>query len=131
MCKARRRWKAEEKSVFGLVELGSMTLRRLGKRTADLTFATEGIAPLHNGAEFRDTADMGRVTIVLLGASTTLLLVAFTKGMSLLHGGQDVMAHLYWAMAALIGVLGANFFAIFHAAQSDRIIRELRAALQK
>ncbi len=73
---------------------------------------------------------MGRVTIVLLLASTALLLVAFTKGLNLLHGGNDVLSHLYWAMAALIGALAANFFAIFHAAQSDRIIRELRAALQ-
>ena len=70
---------------------------------------------------------MGKVTIVLLLGSTALLLVAFTKGLSLLHGSNDVMSHLYWAMAALMGALGANFFAIFHAAQSDRIIRELRA----
>ena len=73
--------------------------------------------------------DMGKVTIVLLLVSTGLLLAAFTKGMNLLHGGNDVITHLYWAMAALLGVLGANFFAMFHAAQSDRIIRELRAAL--
>lgn len=72
---------------------------------------------------------MGKVTIVLLLGSTALLLVAFTKGMNVLHGSADVMAHLSWAMAALIGVVGANFFAIFHAAQSDRIIRQLRAAL--
>jgi hypothetical protein len=72
---------------------------------------------------------MGRVTIVLLLGSTVLLLVAFTKGLNLLHGGTDVMAHLSWALAALVGALAANFFAVFHAAQSDRIIRELRAAL--
>jgi hypothetical protein len=72
---------------------------------------------------------MGKVTIVWLLVSTGLLLAAFTKGLNLLQGGNDVMAHLYWAMAALFGVLGANFFAMFHAAQSDRIIRELRAAL--
>jgi hypothetical protein len=72
---------------------------------------------------------MGKVTIVLLLGSTALLLVAFTKGMNILHGSTDVMSHLSWAMAALVGVLGANFFAIFHAAQSDRIIRQLRAAL--
>jgi len=71
---------------------------------------------------------MGKVTIVLLLGSTVLLLVAFTKGLNLLHGGNDVMSHLYWALAALVGALAANFFAIFHAAQSDRIIRELRAA---
>jgi hypothetical protein len=72
---------------------------------------------------------MGKVTIVLLLTSTVLLLVAFTKGLNVLHGSDDVMSHLTWALAALIAVLGANFFAIFHAAQSDRIIRELRAAL--
>jgi hypothetical protein len=72
---------------------------------------------------------MGKVTIVLLFGSTVLLLVAFTKGLNILHGSTDVMSHLSWAMAALIGVLGANFFAMFHAAQSDRIIRQLRAAL--
>ena len=73
---------------------------------------------------------MGKVTIVLLLLSTGLLLVAFTKGLNILHGSQDIMSHLYWALAALLGVLGANFFAMFHAAQSDRIIRELRAASQ-
>jgi hypothetical protein len=72
---------------------------------------------------------MGKVTIVLLLASTALLLVAFTKGLNVLHGSNEVMSHLSWALAALVAVLGANFFAIFHAAQSDRIIRELRAAL--
>jgi hypothetical protein len=73
---------------------------------------------------------MGRVTIALLLTSTVLLLVAFTKGISLVRGGHDVLSHLYWAMAALIGALAANVFAIFHAAQSDRIIRELRATLE-
>ena len=74
---------------------------------------------------------MGKVTILLLIASTTLVVVAFTKGIALVQGGHDVMAHLRWALAALIGVLGGNFFAIFHAAQSDRIIGELRAALDE
>lgn len=72
---------------------------------------------------------MGKVTIVLLLGSTALLLIAFSKGINLLHGERDVLSHLYWAMAALVGALAGNFFAIFHAAQSDRIIRELRAAL--
>jgi hypothetical protein len=71
---------------------------------------------------------MGKVTIVFLTASSVLLLVAFTKGIHLLHGEHDVLSHLYWAMAALIGTLGANILAMVHAAQSDRIIRELRAA---
>src|SRR5262249_35249690 len=65
---------------------------------------------------------MGKVTITLLVLSTALLLIAFTKGINLLHGGADVLSHLYWALAALLGALTANFFAIFHAAQSDRII---------
>jgi hypothetical protein len=76
-----------------------------------------------------DEARMGKITIAWLLGSTVLLLVAFTKGLNVLHGSTDVMSHLTWALAALLGVLGANFFAIFHAAQSDRIIRELRAAL--
>ena len=76
-----------------------------------------------------DTVRMGKVTIALLLASTTLLLVAFAKGINLVQGGHDVMSHLYWAVVALFGALAANFFAIFHAAQSDRSIRELRAAL--
>jgi hypothetical protein len=71
---------------------------------------------------------MGKVTIALLLASTTLLLVAFTKGVALMRGSHDVLSHLYWAMAALIGALAANVFAMFHAAQSDRLIRDLRAA---
>jgi hypothetical protein len=72
---------------------------------------------------------MGKVTIASLLGSTLLLLVAFSKGIALVRGGHDVMSHLSWALAALIGALGANFFAIFHAAQSDRLIRELREQL--
>jgi hypothetical protein len=74
---------------------------------------------------------MGKVTIALLVTSTLLLLVAFTRGIALLRGGHDVLAHLYWAMAALVGALAANLFAIVHAVQSDRIIRELRATLHE
>ena len=57
-----------------------------------------------------------------------MLLVTFGKGMSILHGG-DVGSHLYWSMAALLSALTANFVAMVHAAQSDRIIRQLRALL--
>lgn len=71
---------------------------------------------------------MGKVTIALTAISTVVLLVAFGKGMSILHGG-DVGSHLSWAMAALVAALAANFVAMVHAAQSDRIIRELRALL--
>jgi hypothetical protein len=74
---------------------------------------------------------MGKITILLLLTSAALLLVAFTKGIGLLRGGTDVWSHLYWALAALVGALAANVFAIFHAAQSDRIIRRLRAALER
>lgn len=68
---------------------------------------------------------MGKVTIALTLTSTVVLLITFGKGMSILRGG-DVASHLYWAMATLISVLTANFVAVVHAAQSDRIIRELR-----
>jgi hypothetical protein len=49
--------------------------------------------------------------------------------MSILRGG-DVASHLYWAGASLVTVLGANMMAMFHAAQSDRIIRELRRRIE-
>jgi hypothetical protein len=71
---------------------------------------------------------MGKVTILLTVVSSVVLLVTFGKGMGILRGG-DVASHLYWAMATLITVLGANFVAIVHAAQSDRIIRDLRRAI--
>ncbi len=68
---------------------------------------------------------MGKVTILLLSISTVVLLVTVGQGIGVLRGG-NVQQHLQWAMASLFVVLGANFFAIFHAAQSDRLIRELR-----
>ncbi len=71
---------------------------------------------------------MGKVTIALTATSTVILLVTFGKGMGILRGG-DVAPHLYWAMATLLSVLAANFVAMVHAAQSDRIIRELRRHL--
>ena len=71
---------------------------------------------------------MGKVTIVLTAISTIVLLITFGKGMSILHGG-DVGSHLYWSMAALLSALTANFVAMVHAAQSDRIIRQLRTLL--
>lgn len=72
---------------------------------------------------------MGKVTIVCAAISTVIVLITFGKGMSVLQGG-DVGSHLTWAMASLISVLGANVMAMFHGAQSDRIIRELRAHLE-
>ena len=71
---------------------------------------------------------MAKVTIALIALSTVVLLVTFGKGMSILHGG-DVAAHMYWSMAALLSALTANFVAMVHAAQSDRIIRQLRTML--
>ena len=71
---------------------------------------------------------MGRVTIILTAVSTVVLLITFGKGMSILRGG-DVASHMYWSMGALISALTANFVAMVHAAQSDRIIRQLRALL--
>ena len=71
---------------------------------------------------------MGKVTIALTAVSTVVLLITFGKGMSILHGG-DVGSHLSWAMAALLSALTANLVAMIHAAQSDRIIRQLRALL--
>jgi hypothetical protein len=68
---------------------------------------------------------MGKVTIALSSLSTVVLLITFGKGMRILQGG-DVASHLYWAMATLLSVLGANLVAMVHAAQSDRIIRQLR-----
>jgi len=68
---------------------------------------------------------MGKVTIAVMLTSTGIMLVTFGKGMSALHGG-DVSTHLQWALIALLSVLAANCFAMVHAAQSDRIIRELR-----
>ncbi len=72
---------------------------------------------------------MGRITILWLLLSTVVVFVAFTKGAGILRGG-DVTSHLYWGLAALLTTLGANLFAMFHAAQSDRIIRALRAELE-
>jgi len=70
--------------------------------------------------------EMGKITISLMLISTVVMLVAFGKGMSILRGGE-VGSHIYWAGTCLVTVLGANMMAMFHAAQSDRIIRELRA----
>ena len=71
---------------------------------------------------------MGRVTIALTVLSSAVLLVAFGKGLSILRGGE-VGSHLHWSLATLLIVLAANFMAMVHAAQSDRVIRELRQAL--
>jgi hypothetical protein len=71
---------------------------------------------------------MGKVTIGLITLSTVVLLVTFGKGMSILRGG-DAGSHIYWSMATLLTALAANLVAVVHAAQSDRIIRQLRTLL--
>ena len=73
---------------------------------------------------------MGKVTILLMLVSTVVMMVTFGKGMGILRGGE-VESHLYWAGLSLVTVLGANMMAMFHAAQSDRIIRELRERVDR
>ena len=72
---------------------------------------------------------MGKVTIFLLAVSTALVIATFVNGLNGVRDGSAALAHSYWALAALLAVLAANFFAMFHAAQSDRLIRALREAL--
>jgi hypothetical protein len=72
---------------------------------------------------------MGKVTIFFLSVSTIVLLVTVGQGIGVLRGG-DVPQHLRWGLATLFVVLGANFFAMFHAAQSDRLIRQLRRFIE-
>ena len=73
---------------------------------------------------------MGRVTIVGTVLSTILFLVTFGKGMLVLRGGADILSHLYWSVATLVIVVSANVIAMVHAARADRLIAELRAALE-
>jgi len=72
---------------------------------------------------------MGKVSIVLLLASTAIVIAAFVNGLNTVRQPEAVLAHSYWALGALFAVLAANFFAMFHAAQSDRLIAALRHAL--
>ena len=73
---------------------------------------------------------MGKVTIGATVLSTIVLLVTFGKGMLVLRGGADILSHLYWSVATLVLVLSANVIAMVHAARADRLIAELRAALE-
>lgn len=73
---------------------------------------------------------MAKVTILLMLNSSAVVLITFGKGMGILRGGE-VESHFYWAGASLVAVLCANMMAMFHAAQSDRIIRELRGRLEE
>jgi hypothetical protein len=72
---------------------------------------------------------MGKISILFLVLSTAVVTGAFINGLNTIHDAAGVLNHSYWALAALFAVLSANFFAIFHAAQSDRLIRALREAL--
>jgi len=69
---------------------------------------------------------MTRATIALTIAGLAILLVAYAKGVGVIHGGS-VIAHMYWATAAMLMVALANFIAIAHLARSERMIQELRA----
>lgn len=71
---------------------------------------------------------MARVSIAFSLFSTVLLFVAFGKGISSIHSG-DITAHYEWATAALLSCLASNLMGMVHAAQSDRIIRSLRALI--
>ena len=72
---------------------------------------------------------MGIVSILLLLGSTAAVIAAFVNGLNVVHDAAGVLHHSYWALGALFAVLSANVFAMFHAAQSDRLIRSLRAEL--
>ena len=72
---------------------------------------------------------MGKVSILLLLSSTAAVIATFVNGLNIVHDNAGVLQHSYWALGALFAVLAANFFAMFHAAQSDRLILALRAAL--
>ncbi len=50
--------------------------------------------------------------------------------MHVIHGGS-VLAHMYWATAAMFFVALANFIAIAHLARSERMIQRLRALCEK
>jgi hypothetical protein len=73
---------------------------------------------------------MGKVSIFLLLVSTGIVIAAFVNGLGTVREPDAVLHHAYWGLAALFAVLAANFFAMFHAAQSDRLIRALREALR-
>ncbi len=73
---------------------------------------------------------MTRVTIALTLAGLVLLFVAYADGVGVIHGGS-VVAHMYWATAAVLAVALANFIAIAHLARSERMLRELRALCER
>jgi hypothetical protein len=72
---------------------------------------------------------MGKVSILLLLVSTGVVIATFVNGLGTVREPDAVLRHATWGLAALFAVLAANFFAMFHAAQSDRLIRALRRAL--
>jgi len=73
---------------------------------------------------------MTRVTIALTLIGLAILFVAYGYGVHVIHGGS-VLAHMYWATAAMFFVALANFIAIAHLARSERMIQRLRALCEK
>ena len=73
---------------------------------------------------------MTRATIALTIAGLAILFVAYAKGVGVIHGGS-VVAHMYWASAAMLMMTLANFIAIAHLARSERMIQELRGLCEK
>ncbi|HYA35785.1 MAG TPA: hypothetical protein VEF03_09195 [Candidatus Binataceae bacterium] len=73
---------------------------------------------------------MTRVTIALTLAGFAALLVAYFKGVGVIHGG-DPLSHMYWATGALVLVAASNLIAIAHLGRAERIIDNLRALCEK
>ncbi len=73
---------------------------------------------------------MTRVTIGLTIVGLVALLIAYGKGVGVIHGG-DPLSHMYWATGALFAVAGANLVAISHLARSERLVRQLRELCEK
>ena len=71
---------------------------------------------------------MARVTRALALASTLAVLATFGQGIGVLRGGS-LGTHFHLAGVSLCLVLAANFFAVVHATQSERLLRRLRAEL--
>lgn len=73
---------------------------------------------------------MTRVTIGLTLLGLVTLLVAYAKGVSVIHGG-DAVSHMYWATGALLAVALANFIAVAHLARAERMLRRLRGLCEQ
>ncbi len=73
---------------------------------------------------------MTRVTIALMLAGLMALAVAYANGVGIIRGG-GVTGHMYWATGAIFMVLFGDVIAIAHLARAERMIRELRALLER